>query len=108
MARSYRTKANDRASEHVRVIRDHLNAGEAAEAVAEASRSVRGELAHMCRRRPADGMFAAAQVAGLLQGIASVLHNYKPHPADDLRAVLLDAIEKGTTVLTEEGRHARH
>jgi hypothetical protein len=82
MATGFRAKADGRTENVVRDISDALWRADGNGALTEAVRSLRSEAAKVRRHRPADAVIIDAQLAGLIAGLAGVLHNYDPQRRD--------------------------
>jgi hypothetical protein len=106
MATSRRDKAEHRAEDAVRGMREDLADGSYPEAVYTATGRVLSELAKLRRHRPADAALIHAEMAGVLEGIASRMHLMKPQrpasyqggvpTAEDLLAVFATALARAS------------
>ena len=99
MARSYTTKADERAVGKVAAIRDALHAGDGPAALAVACAALRSEAAHLQRRRPGDAPLVYAQIAGWVAAYAASLRDCKP-PAGSPAAVFMTSFEQVVTGVT--------
>jgi hypothetical protein len=111
MARSHAVKADGRAVEKVAAIRDAMDAGNGAAALAEACAALRSEAEKWRKHHhPGEAMRVYAQLAGLLAGYAASLHGCQP-PAGSPAAVFMTSFEQvvtGVTPVSGVNGGARH